>query len=503
MTEAAAGKPKKSFLRSFPPTFWLANVMELFERGAYYGLNALLARYLTDKVGGGLGFREDEVGLLQGTVYAATYLIPILGGALADRYGYRRMLLVAFSILSAGYFLSGRVDRYWVIFATLLLMATGAGLFKPIIAGTLARTTTRETSGFGFGVYYWMINLGALIAPLVAGYLRDFSWRYVFVASSLYCALMLIPTVFLFRDPPRPESTQTIRQVLAGAAEVLSDARFMLLIFVYSCFWILYFQNFGTVLWYLRDFIDPAPVKALFARAGIALRFDAEHVTVINAATIVLLQIVVSRVVKNVGALPTMVGGILIGSAGFLLLASSRSVWIFVAGIAVFSIGEMTCHPKYYSYIGLIAPQDKKAVYMGYAFLYGVIGALVGSTAGGEMYNAILTPLLGRTDAGGTLAWFWLVFAILGIFTAGGLYAYHRLFGEDTPATRARARGVVTVVYALFVVGAAGILYLVYAQQGLIPVKTAIQAGILIAVGVGGLLTLRLTGRTEQARERA
>src|SRR5512141_713753 len=96
-------------LGTFPRTFWVANVMELFERAAYYGLNALLARYLTDKVGGGLGFREDDVGLLQGMVYAATYLIPILGGALADRYGYRRMLLVAFSFLSAGYFLSGQV----------------------------------------------------------------------------------------------------------------------------------------------------------------------------------------------------------------------------------------------------------------------------------------------------------------------------------------------------------------------------------------------------------
>jgi dipeptide/tripeptide permease len=503
MSEAASDKPKKPFLLSFPRAFWLANVMELFERGAYYGLNALLARYLTDKVGGGLGFREDEVGLLQGMVYAATYLIPILGGALADRYGYRRMLLVAFSLLSAGYFLSGRVDRYWVIFATLLVMATGAGLFKPIIAGTLARTTTQETSGFGFGVYYWMINLGALVAPLVAGYLRGFSWRYVFFASSLYCALMLLPTVFLFRDPPRPGSTQTIRQVLAGAAVVLSDARFILLIFVYSCFWILYFQNFGTVLWYLRDFIDPGPVNDLFARAGIALRFDAEHVTVINAATIVLLQIVVSRVVKNLGALPTMIGGILIGSAGFLLLASSQNVWIFVAGIAVFSIGEMTCHPKYFSYIGLIAPQDRKAVYMGYAFLYGVIGALVGSTVGGEMYNAFLTPLQGRKDVGAVLRNFWLVFAVLGVATAAVLYAYHRLFGEETPRTRARARGVVRAVYGLFVLGAGSILYFVFSRQGLIPVKTAIQAGILIAVGVGGLLSLRLTGHSEKARDRA
>ena len=136
-------------------------------------------------------------------VYAATYVVPILGGALADRYGYRRMLLVAFSLLSAGYFLAGQVTSYWVIFATLLLMATGSGLFKPIITGTVARTTDEKTSGFGFGVYYWMINLGALVAPLIAGYLRGFSWSYVFIASSLYCALMLLPTIFVYRDPPQ------------------------------------------------------------------------------------------------------------------------------------------------------------------------------------------------------------------------------------------------------------------------------------------------------------
>ena len=47
--------------------------------------------------------------------------------------------------------------------------------------------------------------------------------------------------------------------MLVGAAEVLGDARFMLMIVVYSGFWILYFQNFGSVLWYLRDFVDRAP----------------------------------------------------------------------------------------------------------------------------------------------------------------------------------------------------------------------------------------------------
>ena len=79
---------QKTGFGSFPKTFWIANVMELFERGAYYGLNALLAIYLSDRIAsGGLGFNEDMVGLLLGAVYAITYIVPILGGALAERFG--------------------------------------------------------------------------------------------------------------------------------------------------------------------------------------------------------------------------------------------------------------------------------------------------------------------------------------------------------------------------------------------------------------------------------
>jgi len=487
---------KGSMLKTLPRTFWLANVMELFERGAYYGLNALLAIYLSDKVAnGGLGFSEDSIGLLQGIVYAVTYVVPILGGALADRYGYRKLLLVAFSFLSAGYMISGHVTSYWVIFSALLIMATGSGLFKPIITGTVARTTNEKNSGFGFGVYYWMINIGALIAPLIAGYLRGFSWKYVFIASSLYCAFMILPTLFLYKDPPKPENTKKLKQVLSDAALVLSDARFMLLIFVYSCFWILYFQNFGTVLWYLRDFIDPAPINNAFASIGIKFQLGPQHVTVMNGGTIVLLQIVVSRIVKNFKALPTMMGGILIGSLGFLCLSLSQSVWLFISGIIIFSIGEMTTHPKYYSYIGTIAPAESKATYMGYAFLYGVVGSLVGSNVGGEMYNAILVPLRDTTGGESTIRLFWMVFAILGTCTMGALALYNKIFGKDTKATRAKAHHVMVFVYGLIILGAFAILYFVVSTKGLLPVKTALQSGIMFIIGSGGLYIMLTAGK--------
>jgi dipeptide/tripeptide permease len=484
---------KVSLLRDFSSTFWVANVMELFERAAYYGLNSVLAVYLTNSIAaGGLGASEQSVGFLQGIVYAATYVLPILGGALADRYGYRRMLLVAFSLLASGYFAAGHMSVYALVFLALLVMATGAGLFKPIISGTIARSTDERTSSVGFGIYYWMINLGAFLAPLVVSVLKGFSWQYVFTASAAYTGLMLVPAAFLYRDPPRPESTKRLKDVLVEAAEVLGDARFMLMIVVYSGFWILYFQNFGSVLWYLRDFVDRAPVSAavtsLLSSVGLPWKFtfDAEHVTVINAGMIILLQVWVSRAVKERPALPVMVTGMALGAVGFACLAASRNPWVLVTGIAVFSLGEMTAHPKYYSFVGLAAPADRKAVYMGYAFLYGVFGSLLGSNLGAFLYERMLKPALGTPRAGAQARLFWLLFAVLDVVAAAGLVVFACRFGEDTPETRQRAARVMTGVYAL--IGLLGVAFLIAAiTTSPVQYKTAVQAAIFLLLGGGGL----------------
>ncbi len=494
--------PSQSILKSFPKVFWVANIMELFERAAYYGMNSVLAIYLTNSIAqGGLGFSEQSVGFLQSIIYALVYVAPILGGALADRYGYRRMLMVAFSLLAIGYYSTGNMSTYGTVFVSLLLLATGAGLFKPIISGTIARTTTEQNSGFGFGIFYWMINLGAFLAPLVVSYLKGFSWSYVFIASSLYCLIMLIPTVFIYRDPPRKNNKKTFKEVLAGAALVLGDSRFMLMLILYSGFWILYFQNFGSVLWFLRDFIDKTPINTFFSSLGIPITFDVEHVTVLNAGTIILLQVVVSKVVQKIKPLPTMITGMIIGSAGFLCLAYANTVWIFIAGIVIFSIGEMTAHPKYLSYVGLIAPVDKKAVYMGYASLYGVIGSLIGSNLGGMLYEAKLKPLIGKTGIEGNIHEFWILFAILGIVAVSGLLIYNRFFAVNTPKTNMLARRVMFVIYICLLLTGIAFFYNSISGEA-VSYKLMVQSILMILLGGGGLL-ITIKHKQENAGEMA
>jgi MFS family permease len=182
-----------------------------------------------------------------------------------------------------------------------------------------------------------------------------------------------------------------------------------------------------------------------------------------------------------------MAAGIIMGVGGFVCLALATNIWLFIVAIAVFSIGEMTAHPKYYSYVGLVAPADKKAVYMGYAFLYGIIGSLVGSNLGGTLYESMLKPLVGRAGIETELRDFWLIFAGLGTVAMIGLILYNRFFANDTPTTNARARQLMIAIYGGLVIFGGWFLYTSVFGGESVLFKTMVQASIMLLIGCGGL----------------
>lgn len=422
-------EPKKSVFRSFSKNYWTVIVMEFFERGSYYGMMSILSVYMVDQ----LNYSKESVGVIKSTIQPLLYILPILAGAIGDRFGYKKTLTFAFIFLGLGYFLTSQTTEYSMVFASLVIMGIGAGAFKPMISGTIARETNQSNSTIGFGIFYWSINLGAFLFPLIlVPYIKNaFGWHYVMLASAIGTTAMLIPTLFIYKEPKKPASTKNFAEVLKGMVMVLTDVRFISLIVIYSGFWILYFQMFDSVLWYVQKYVDATSlnngVNGLFASVGINLnwKFDIEHVTVINAGTIIILQIVVSNIVKNTKALPTMIVGITMGTIGMAVLAISANIWVFMIGIIIFSIGEMTAHPKFISYVGLIAPEDKKALYLGYAFLYGVLGSGIGGILGANLYVHFVDNL----NQPGTL---WLVFSMIGVVTIIGLILYNKFLAPKT-----------------------------------------------------------------------
>lgn len=224
-------------LRSpFGSSFYVANIMEIFERLAWYGFFTVSSLYMTSPVlQGGMGFSDEQRGFLQGLVPFCIYLLPALTGALGDRYGYKKMLLVAFAMMTPCYYLLGQVSSYSTFFLAFMGVAIGAGIFKPLITGTVSHATDDSNRSLGFGVFYMMVNVGGFLGPVIAGIMRDTSWDMVFIMAAVWIAINFIPVTLFYKDPTEEIRKNTpakpLKDILIEMREVLGNGRFALLVF--------------------------------------------------------------------------------------------------------------------------------------------------------------------------------------------------------------------------------------------------------------------------------
>lgn len=228
-------KSDKIRLRDFPQTFWAANTLEIFERMAWYGFFAVSSLYITGAISeGGLGFSDEDRGVLQGVVTFFLYLFPVVTGALADRYGFKKMLFASFLVLVPAYYLLGQFKSFGGFFMVFMFVALGAAMFKPVIIGTISKVTNNRTSSMAFGIFYMMVNIGGFVGPIVAGVVRGWAWEYVFFASAGWIAINFIILGLFYKEPTsesKSANPRSLGKVMTDMVEVLGNGRFFLFVF--------------------------------------------------------------------------------------------------------------------------------------------------------------------------------------------------------------------------------------------------------------------------------
>lgn len=222
-----------TLMKNFPRAFYVANTMEIFERLAWYGFFSLSSLYMTTPIEhGGVGFTDAQRGALQGIIPFFLYLLPVITGAIADRYGYRKMFLISFAIMAPSYYLLGQTTSFTGFFLAFSAVALGAACFKPIVVGTISHSTNDENRGLGFGIFYTMVNIGGFIGPLVAGYMRAISWDAVFMMSAGWILVNFIPALFFFKAPlSETKKEESFATTLKQAQQVLGNGRLALTVF--------------------------------------------------------------------------------------------------------------------------------------------------------------------------------------------------------------------------------------------------------------------------------
>jgi len=157
---------------------------EMWERFSYYGMRAILMFYMVSKVEtGGLGFPVSKAGAVYGLYTAMVYLLSLPGGWVADRItGQRRAVLYGGILISLGEFCLV-VPTTMTFYIGLVLLMAGTGMLKPnvstIVGQLYAQGDVRRDSGFS--IFYMGINLGALLAPILCGWVGEkVGWRLGF-----------------------------------------------------------------------------------------------------------------------------------------------------------------------------------------------------------------------------------------------------------------------------------------------------------------------------------
>ncbi len=386
--------------KQFPRTFWVANTIELFERWAWYGFFMLFANYLTGSSDmGGLEFTQSQKGMIMGVGVGILYFLPVITGSIADRYGYRRMLFVAFLIYTSAFILLPMFDTVIGVFLIFLYLALGAALFKPIITATIAKTTTEETSSIGFGIFYMIVNIGAFLGPMFALLFKNTSYTWVFYISAGIIAFNFILLLF-YKEPNRQVFNdpfiQSVINIFKNIAKVMVDLKFVLFLVIVAGFWTMYYQLFLSLPVFITQWVDTSVIYNFFAEHlpffsenyGTANgQMEAEFITNIDALYIIIFQIVVSSIVMRLRPLRAMMTGFLVCSIGMALTLLTNNVLFMFAAIFIFGVGEMAGSPKITEYIGRIAPADKKALYMGFSYVPVFLGSIFAGFVSGDVYQ--------------------------------------------------------------------------------------------------------------------
>jgi POT family proton-dependent oligopeptide transporter len=418
-------------LRQMPGTLYSAVIMELFERLAYYGMVLVLSIYLVDKV----GIRADVYGTIYGVFTAVLYFLPVFAGALADRFGYKPALVVAFGTLSGGYAVLGMVTSLPMICVALGLIAVGGSIIKPTIAGTVTRTTEEgSTRPVGFGLYYMTINAGGLIGPVIAAQVRNRTeFHYVFWVSAAACALMFVQAIMAYRDPvirdpERPP--KSMATVLSEIGMVLGNWRFVMLLVIFSGFWGMINVLFGFMPLYIETFTDLTPVENAVNRVvDLGRWLNPEVFISLDAAMIVLFQALVSYLTRRWRTISAMLVGTTVATASWVFPALSPAAGMVGLGIIIWSIGEMTCSARFFEYCGNVAPPDQVALYLGYSFFAIFLGNLYSGPWAGWLYERFIrAPMESGADPSPQV--FFAGVMLMGVVAAIGLALYAKFIAD-------------------------------------------------------------------------
>ena len=442
-------------IRGYSQAFWVSNIVELLERMAYYGVFIVLTIYLSTT----LGFNDIEASIISGLFSGGLYLLPIFTGAYADKIGFRKSMLIAFSLLTAGYLGLGILPRLlealglvqygqtttysglqgsseaWLIVPVLFILMIGGSFIKSIISGSVAKETTTENRAKGYSIFYMMVNIGAftgktIIHPL-RGSIGDEAYIYINYFAAAMTLFALIAVYFLYNSTKTAGEGKSMKDIVAGFKRIFSNWRLLLLILIVTGFWMVQHQLYATMPKYVIRMAGESAKPGWIAN--------------VNPFVVVCLVSFITRVMAKKSAIFSMNIGMFLIPLSALVMAMgntfdseifqsiSNITLMMVLGISIQALAECFISPRYLEYFSLQAPKGEEGMYLGFSHLHSFLASIFGFGISGVLLSKYCPdPSLFATHdewqaASAHAHYIWYYFAAIGLVAAFALVFFGRM----------------------------------------------------------------------------
>jgi MFS family permease len=386
-------------IRSLPGPVWILCAGSFVNRfGSFVAV--FLVLYLREK-----GYSIAEAGFIVSLYGAGNVVAAAVGGLVADRLGRRNAIAISMFSSAATLLALSQADEIVLIGALTVLAGLTGEMYRPASAALLTDLVPAGQRLPAFALNRLAINLGFAAGPATAGLLADRSFTYLFVGDALTSvvfgalALAALPEGVRTRrgDERRGEAVRTIARDRAFLFFLVSS--------VLGAF--VYFQANATFPLHVKD-------------SGLS-NADYGLLISLNGLAIVLLELPFTSITQRFPAIPTLaVGSVLVG-LGFALNAWAESLAALAFTVLIWTIGEIVYAPVASTYVADIAPVHLRGRYQG---AWGLTWGLA----------FMLGPGLGAAFFAWNGDTFWLFCGVLGVLSAGLLFA-----GSRTPRSRTRS----------------------------------------------------------------
>ena len=390
------GKIKIAY-KEYPKAFKVLVLASFIDMLGGFLLMPFFAIYITSRFGVGM----TQVGFLFTVFSAGSIFGGMIGGALADKYGRRGMLLIGLMVSGVGNILMGLVDDLNVFFILVAILGIMGNFGGPARQAMVADLLPSDKQAEGFGIMRIAMNLAATGGPILGGFLATQSYMLLFIfdaISSLITAVIVFAVIPETKpEKPADKPEESVMSTIVGYKEVLKDGVFMLFLSVSAIMVIVYMQMNSTLSVFLRD-VHGFPLQSF----GLLLSM--------NALMVVLFQFWITKKISKYAPMKVIAIGALFYMVGFGMYGFISAVYLFFIAMIIITIGEMIVTPIQQTTVALFAPEDKRGRYMAMFGFHWLIPNLFGVLAAGLIMDSIGPN------------WVWYIAGILSLITVIGFW---------------------------------------------------------------------------------